>query len=862
MLNTKPGSNNSDNFIPIYGSVEEIRNQIANAILFASSIISFPVFVSSLWRSLDAGWLNSVYLHILVYSLLLLVTIFRNRISLVFRAYAVISFAFILGVGGLVTWGLIGMGLFLLMTGCVFTTLFFGSRAGLAFLGAAIVAVIITGVSITSGRISQDFDAKLYATNRTSWILATTAFAVLAATVIAGFGRIFGFLTVSMGLLKVSAGERERSNVELEIEIAERKKTEKALKEKEKQLRTIGDNLPVGMIFQLESKPDGSSKFTYVSAAVEKLHECTAEEAIADPDLLFNRVHEDDVADWQKATERAVADLNVYDHEMRIRRKSGEIRHHRMVSKPRRLEDGTILFDGIDIDVTEHKQMLEDLRNSEERFRLLSEYSPMGAFQTDNDGRVLFTNKRWREITGLTLEESLGFGWSKALHPDDSDVILKEWDECLREGKGWAGEFRFNKPSGEVRWVYTVTAPIRSGTGNIIGHIGANEDITERKKLEMELQNIQKLESIGVLAGGIAHDFNNILTALWGNIQLSVMNLGDTGDNATLDLLRDSEKACKRALSLTQQLLTFAKGGDPVRKAISVAPVIKDSSRFALRGSNVRCEYDIPDDLWMVKADEGQINQVVQNLVINADQAMPEGGAIKISAENISVQDKTEILPLTAGPYVRVSVEDEGDGIPGDRLNKIFDPYFSTKRKGSGLGLAVSFSIIRKHEGHITVSSELTRGSTFTFFLPALPEKRAERDKEAEITKGRGRILLMEDEEAVGNIGSKMLDHLGYEVDLVDNGDDAIKMYKDAIQSNHPYAAVILDLTIPGGTGGRKCIGKLLEIDPEVKAIVTSGYSTDPVMSDHRKYGFKGVLPKPFEIKNIAGTLKKVIENE
>ncbi|MHC4214386.1 MAG: PAS domain-containing protein, partial [Planctomycetota bacterium] len=564
MINIKPKSNNSDNSRPKYGSVEEVRNQIVNTILKTSLIISFPVVVSSLWRSLDVGWQNLMYLHILLYSLFLTITIFRKRIPFVFRVYAIISFAFILGVGGLVTWGLIGMGLFLLMTGCVFTALFLGFRAGMAFLGAAIVAVIITGLAITSGRISQNFDVELYANSRTSWILAATAFALLATMVIAGFGRLYSFLTVSMRLLEERTGELERSNVAFEVEIAERKKTEEelrgrdrlltaiaetsrdsifckdsdfkytfvnsamerllaipaseiigktpveifgeeaasviaevdklafegiiadevrtlkinkvlhhfhtvqvplrddkgkingicgivrdlthskkaeeALKGKEEQLRTIGDNLPIGMIFQLKLTPDGSLKFTYVSAAVEKLHECTAEETIANPDLLFNRVHEDDINDWQQATEKATAELNVYDHEMRIRRKSGEIRYHRMISKPRRLEDGSILFDGIDIDITEPKQAQEDLRNSEERFRLLSEYSPMGAFQTDNSGRVIFTNKRWQEIAGLTLQESLGFGWSKALHPDDKDVILKEWDKCLREGKEWSGE--------------------------------------------------------------------------------------------------------------------------------------------------------------------------------------------------------------------------------------------------------------------------------------------------------------------------------------------------------------------------------------------------------------------------------------
>jgi two-component system cell cycle sensor histidine kinase/response regulator CckA len=385
-------------------------------------------------------------------------------------------------------------------------------------------------------------------------------------------------------------------------------------------------------------------------------------------------------------------------------------------------------------------------------------------------------------------------------------------------------------------------------------------EMAERKRAEAELLRSQKLESVGMLAGGIAHDFNNILTGILGNISLAKMFANP--EDRLFERLVGAEKASLRARDLTQQLLTFSKGGAPIVKTASVATLLEDSTNFALSGSNILCEFSIPQDLWPADIDEGQINQVINNLVINAVQAMPEGGKLEVRAENVTLgADRTEqSLPLQGDKYVKISIQDQGVGIPEAYIHKIFDPYYTTKKKASGLGLAISYSIIKKHLGYITAESELGLGTTFHIFLPASEKEVPAEKKAAEIPlAGNQRVLVMDDEEMVRDVAGTMLEHIGYEVEVTRNGAEAIASYKQAKGSHAPFAAVILDLTIPGGMGGKEAIKELIELDPDAKVIVSSGYSTDPVMSKYTEYGFKGVVAKPYEIEQLRQTLNKVI---
>jgi CheY-like chemotaxis protein len=307
------------------------------------------------------------------------------------------------------------------------------------------------------------------------------------------------------------------------------------------------------------------------------------------------------------------------------------------------------------------------------------------------------------------------------------------------------------------------------------------------------------------------------------------------------------------------QLLTFAKGGVPIKKIISIANLLKESANLTLSGSTSRCEFSIPEDLWSVEADEGQISQVFSNLLLNADQAMPEGGVIKIRAENFLVEGKSE-LPLSRGKYLKLTFADQGVGISPQYLDKIFDPYFSTKQKGSGLGLATTYAIIQNHFGHTKVESQIGVGTTFTVYLPALEaEIFVDEQETISLSMGQARFLVMDDEEMVREVIGRMLDHLGYEADFASDGSQAIEEFARAKEAGRPFVAVILDLTIPGGMGGKETIKKLLEIDPHVKAIVSSGYSDDLMMADFRKYGFCEVIAKPYKISELSKTLHKVI---
>jgi two-component system cell cycle sensor histidine kinase/response regulator CckA len=315
-----------------------------------------------------------------------------------------------------------------------------------------------------------------------------------------------------------------------------------------------------------------------------------------------------------------------------------------------------------------------------------------------------------------------------------------------------------------------------------------------------------------------------------------------------------------RAKDLTQQLLTFSKGGSPIRKSTAISEMIKDTATFALSGSDVRLEFSLPEDLWAVEIDEGQMSQVIQNIVINADQAMPAGGTLNISARNTAIQRLGALL-LPKGNYVQIDIKDEGVGMSKQQLARLFEPYFTTKQKGSGLGLATAYSIIKNHGGHITAESTQNVGTTFHIYLPASSKPAPVKRKPAreKPVRGKGRILVMDDEEIIRLLLSKMLTSAGYKVELTKDGAEAVELYRKARESGQPFAAVILDLTVPGGMGGKETVKKLLEIDPHAKVIVSSGYATDPVMSEYKKYGFSAVVAKPYNVGQMEETLHDVL---
>lgn len=482
-----------------------------------------------------------------------------------------------------------------------------------------------------------------------------------------------------------------------------------------------------------------------------------------------------------------------------------------------------------------------------------------GILVVDKKGRIVDWNRRFLELWRIPDELILS---------RDDDQALAYVLEQLMDPDGFLDKVRalYNRPEEESidilhfkdgRIFERYSRP-QYLNNRIVGRVWSFRDITERKKMEEEILKAQKLESLGVLAGGIAHDFNNLLTGILGNISLAKMSSDPAGKVHTR--LEDAERACKQTRGLTGQLLTFAKGGAPIKKLDSISRIIMDSAEFVLRGSNVRCEFHLPEDLWSVEVDVGQMSQVVNNLIINADQSMPDGGVITVRAENIVISSDN-LLSLQEGKYIHILVTDQGTGIPEENRTKIFDPYFTTRKSGSGLGLASVYSIIMKHDGHVSVESAPGTGTTFHLYLPALEQTLMKDTDQPENRKnqlGKGRLLFLDDEPLVRQTARDILEFLGYQVDLCEDGTDALRLYQEAMETGRPYAVVFMDLTIPGGMGGKTAMKKLLEIDPDVKGIVTSGYSNDPILAYYREYGFCGVVEKPFSLDALSEILERV----
>ncbi len=403
-------------------------------------------------------------------------------------------------------------------------------------------------------------------------------------------------------------------------------------------------------------------------------------------------------------------------------------------------------------------------------------------------------------------------------------------------------------------------APIFDKENKIIGIVLVFRNVTEKKRTAEELFKAKKLDSLGVLAGGIAHDFNNILAGLLGNIELAKMSLDK--NSKSIPLLQEAIKASVRAKDLTQQLLTFSKGGKPVKKTLSIEKTITETTNFLLRGSSITCQFSFPDDLWLVDIDSGQISQVIHNLILNSKQAMPNGGGIKITCSNVANASAETLIDLPDIPFIKITVQDNGSGIDDEYLEKIFDPYFTTKPDGSGLGLAITHSIITKHNGYIAVRSKKNEGVTFVIYLPAADiqtSSPAQIEPEQESENFKAKILVMDDESTVQDVVTQMLEMLGNEVLIARDGKEAIEIFKEHYESGRPVDVTIMDLTIPGGMGGKDAVKEILKIDPAAKAIVSSGYSNDPVMANFHEYGFKAAIAKPFLIRDLKRTLTEVL---
>lgn len=512
-------------------------------------------------------------------------------------------------------------------------------------------------------------------------------------------------------------------------------------------------------------------------------------------------------------------------------------------------------------DITERIKSEEALAKERELLMVTLNSLTEGVVATDSEDRIFLINEAALNLTGFTHIEAIDEPLNKIIYIIDdktSEPVIDIINKNNLKNQIPRQLVLVTRDLKEVP-ISIHSSPIKSANSRIIGAVTVIQDITAKHKTEQELFKAEKLESLGILAGGIAHDFNNFLAAILSNIQLAQLKYRKNKDIEKY--LQESIESTYRASELTRQLLTFSKGGAPVKKAASLVELIRDTAEFALRGSKVKAECFFSETLWQVEVDIGQISQVIHNLVINAKQAMPKGGTIKINAENLNIESNQQFNP---GNYVKIIIKDQGVGIPKENLVKIFYPFFTTKEEGTGLGLATSYSIIRQHDGYLEVESEVGLGTNFVIHLPALIDTiiSPKAHEDVAVTSERLKILLMDDEKIILKSMGEMLEFYGHQVMLTIDGSEAIDEYRQALNADAPFDVVIMDLTVPGGMGGQEAIAHLRDIDPKIKAIVSSGYANDPIISDYKRFGFCGVMTKPYKIDELNEVLNRLIERK
>ncbi|MCG8571052.1 MAG: ATP-binding protein [Spirochaetes bacterium] len=604
------------------------------------------------------------------------------------------------------------------------------------------------------------------------------------------------------------------------------------------------------LIYLYRLKPQ--EKFEFISQSAQNISGYSPEEFYQNTDMFSKLVHPDDYPLLEFMKEYPM--MNNKPIIMRWVKKDGDIiwteqRHVNIFDKKNNL----IAIEGFIRNITHQKSTEFALRESKKIFReaINNANDAIFIYQYTDDGisgQIIEINESGTNWMKLDKEELVKMTFKK---------LLKDQDKLLSSLEGFKTKKKVSYEA-EMMTNDNKIIPVEINS-NCIKYEGANaifsiaRDISMRKKMEGELLKTQKLESISILSGGIAHDFNNSLAAILGNLSLAKFYVNEP--EKLKNLFAESEKAIHRAKDLTNQLLTFSKGGSPIKKTASIGEMLKDIATFALRGTNVSVDLNIDERLALVDIDRSQMSQVINNLVINARQSMPDGGVVKIIGINTTLK-QGEVPLVHPGKYVKICIEDNGCGISKENLARIFDPFFTTKEKGNGLGLAITYSVIKKHGGHIIVNSEEKMGTTFSIFLPASDklkkEVQSESKKTKQVVKGSGRILIMDDEEVIRLTLSEMLKTLGYEVVTTKDGEETVRKYKEAMNGPEKYDAVIMDLTIPGGMGGKDAIQKLKEIDPAIRAIVSSGYSKDPIMANFTEYGFSDVVTKPYSIEELS----------
>ncbi len=647
----------------------------------------------------------------------------------------------------------------------------------------------------------------------------------------------------------------EKRTFSLQQEIGERQQAEQALRKSEKKYRALIETTDTGFVI--------IDRHGFVLDANEEYVRLAGFQNLVD---IIGR----NVIDWtaEHDKERNIlevrkcfADGYVRNLEIDYVTQEGAITPVEINATVILQDEGKIVLTLVR-NILDRRQTAHSLAAEKERLMVTLKSINDGVIALDIHGNIILLNSAAEKLTGYSETKAVGkslLDIVRIIDPITRKPKINTIDQILKTGhiSAQKDQALLVSDQGIETPISESGSPILDHDHAIIGAVLVLRDMSERNKLEEEFLKARKLEAVGKLAGGIAHDFNNILVAILGNIDIATLSIPD--DHQAYPLLEKAEKACYRAQDLTNQLLTFAQGGIPILEAASIKEVIIESAEFVLHGNTTNCSFDIAENLWNVSIDKKQMGQVIQNIIINAAQAMQQGGTIQIACKN-TVLKQSPHIPLPAGDYIQINIADQGIGIPHKIIDKIFDPYFSSKPEGSGLGLAITHSIISKHQGYISVDSQPGSGTTFTIYIPAARQPSSIQNKEtgSKILPEHARILVMDDEEGVLQVTERMLSRIGFETTLTENGEEAISQFEIARQNNLPYDMVIMDLTIPGGMGGQEAVKEILSLDPQAKVVVVSGYSNDPVMANFKEYGFCATMQKPFTFEELK---KNITDN-
>jgi PAS domain S-box-containing protein len=633
-------------------------------------------------------------------------------------------------------------------------------------------------------------------------------------------------------------------------DITERKLAEQKLRESEEKYRNIVDRAPIA-IFQKES----SGPYLYVNPSMLRQFECTSlEEFLSSYGSPQQRWAKDE--DYLAFKAELLRNRSVYDYKMETKPIHGR---PKFLSLTAFLGDDDLVINGFALDITEHVIAEEAVAAERERLRVTLRSIGDGVITTDTEGKVVIINQVAEALTGWRQCDAQGRPLADVFNIiDEASRVSRESPVDRVLGSGQIVELASHTVlvgrDGVEHMIADSGAPIKDKGDKTIGVVLVFRDMTEKLKIQEALQRADKLDALGVLAGGIAHDFNNLLAGLFGYIDLARRTTVIDADAA--EYLEGAMSAFSRARDLTRQLLTFSRGGAPVRETGQVGPILVESTKFALSGANITCDFQVAEDLHLCDFDRNQIAQVIDNLVINAKQAMPRGGQLVVSAENTFLRQGAH-AGLPAACYIKISIADSGTGIPANAIKKIFDPFFTTKTEGNGLGLATSYSIMQKHNGAIEVESEIGKGSTFALFLPCSNTAVSLASQSKVVHHGRGTVLVMDDQDVVRGVIRSALSEMGYSVIPTRTGDEALAVLADAHRQGTSMACAILDLTVPAGMGGVETLAHLRKTHPDLMVFATSGYSDSPVMSRPREFGFTDSIRKPFLHKELAAMLNR-----